>query len=160
MARSMSWASTSKIPLAVASLVCGTFALFRGSSNADCCFSCCGADLRGLSRFLNRLDLRLIESCSLFPGQVIGVEGSNLDGKKLIANRLFDDARPLRPLSLNPPSPETRLKVLIAAGPYTAEANDVYRVPTSRPWPFQISDLLLCPVVLSIVCLPFYFGAG
>jgi hypothetical protein len=67
---------------------------------------------------VGRLDLRSIVSCNLFPGQVIGVEGSNLDGKKLVAHRLFDDARPLRPLSVAPPSPSIEVKVLIAAGPF------------------------------------------
>lgn len=80
-----------------------------------------------------RLDLRTIDSCSLFPGQVIGVEGSNLDGKKLVAQRLFDDARPLRSPSIFAPPPSTHLKALVAAGPYT--------VATSKDWSYQSSAL-------------------
>jgi len=69
-----------------------------------------------------RLDLRSVASCSLFPGQIIGIEGSNLDGKKLVAKRLFDDARPSRPYSWTSPAHTTELRVLIAAGPYAADA--------------------------------------
>jgi hypothetical protein len=82
------------------------------------------------SIYKNRLDLRSIDSCSLFPGQIIGVEGSNLDGKKLVAQRLFDDARPLRSPSVAAPSPLTQLKVLFAAGPYTVAASKDVRIPS------------------------------
>ncbi|KAL5991145.1 hypothetical protein ACLOJK_012051 [Asimina triloba] len=82
-----------------------------------------------------RLDLQTLKQFSLFPGQVIGIEGHNPSGHCLTALRLVDSLPfPVNPNADLPPAkkqavdeeypPITReLSLVIAAGPYTTTDN-------------------------------------
>lgn len=63
-----------------------------------------------------QLDLSSIHSYSLFPGQVLAVEGTNPIGEILFAQRIFTEA-------YAPPAPAPKLSqstdFVIAAGPFT-----------------------------------------
>lgn len=81
------------------------------------------------SRFLVKLDLSEVQAFSLFPGQVVLVQGINSNGKKIVAKRLVEGI----PLDTAKTSPERllefhhskmyqggqALKVIAAAGPFT-----------------------------------------
>ncbi|EHA8586281.1 putative DNA polymerase alpha subunit B [Cocos nucifera] len=85
-----------------------------------------------------RLDLQNLTQYSLFPGQVIGIEGHNPSGHCLIASKVVDslpnsldaDLPPAKKLALDkenqPSSPSDKSRVLslvIAAGPFTTTDN-------------------------------------
>ncbi|XP_025905772.1 DNA polymerase alpha subunit B [Nothoprocta perdicaria] len=65
------------------------------------------------------LDLSELREYSLFPGQVVIVEGTNSTGKCLVASRLYEGVPlPFPAPAEPPPDPEPRT-VLVACGPYT-----------------------------------------
>ncbi|GAA0154934.1 DNA-directed DNA polymerase [Lithospermum erythrorhizon] len=86
-----------------------------------------------------RLDLQKVEQFSLFPGQVVGIEGHNPSGHCLIASKIIDhipltvstdgNTRPtkkqatqeLQSADLPPATPE--ISLIVAAGPYTTIDN-------------------------------------
>ncbi|XP_047110076.1 DNA polymerase alpha subunit B isoform X1 [Schistocerca piceifrons] len=74
------------------------------------------------------LDLSQLETYSLFPGQIIAIEGVNLDGKKVIVKKLYTDIKPVLADSLptfsNDDGP---LQVVVAAGPYTQTDTLMYQ---------------------------------
>ncbi|KAG9446635.1 hypothetical protein H6P81_012763 [Aristolochia fimbriata] len=87
-----------------------------------------------------RLDLQNLDHFSLFPGQVIGIEGHNPSGHCLIASKVVDSLplptsmdEGLPPLKkqamdmefkpLSPCSSSTSLSLVIAAGPFTTTDN-------------------------------------
>uniref|UniRef100_A0A8C5S2T8 DNA polymerase alpha subunit B n=1 Tax=Laticauda laticaudata TaxID=8630 RepID=A0A8C5S2T8_LATLA len=72
------------------------------------------------------IDISELTDYSLFPGQVVVMEGMNSTGKKLIASKLYEGV----PLPFQKPTeaatdPEPRL-VLVACGPYTTSDSIVY----------------------------------
>ncbi|XP_008792220.2 DNA polymerase alpha subunit B [Phoenix dactylifera] len=85
-----------------------------------------------------RLDLQNLTQFSLFPGQVIGIEGHNPSGHCLIASKVVDslpnsldaDLPPAKKQAMDtetqpsPPSDKSRvLSLVIAAGPFTTTDN-------------------------------------
>ncbi|PWA36219.1 DNA polymerase alpha 2 [Artemisia annua] len=87
-----------------------------------------------------RLDLQKLDQFSIFPGQVVGVEGHNPSGHYLIATKIVDyvplsvpddeDSRETKRIALDPdnqladPSDITSdLSLIIASGPYTTADN-------------------------------------
>ncbi|GJX84087.1 DNA polymerase alpha subunit B, partial [Tanacetum coccineum] len=87
-----------------------------------------------------RLDLQKLDQFSIFPGQVVGVEGHNPSGHYLIATKIVDyvplsvpdeeDSRQTKRIALDPdnqladPSDITSdLSLIIASGPYTTADN-------------------------------------
>jgi DNA polymerase alpha subunit B len=89
------------------------------------------------SRFQVRLDLKDLTAYSLFPGQVVLVEGINSDGKKMVVKRIVEGF----PLEHPKSTPERLLefhhgemfqggkamKVITAAGPFTTSDSLNYR---------------------------------
>ncbi|XP_060550358.1 DNA polymerase alpha subunit B isoform X1 [Pantherophis guttatus] len=72
------------------------------------------------------VDISELTDYSLFPGQVVVMEGMNSTGKKLIASKLYEGV----PLPFQKPTeaatdPEPRL-VLVACGPYTTSDSIAY----------------------------------
>uniref|UniRef100_A0A8C3WPG4 DNA polymerase alpha subunit B n=1 Tax=Catagonus wagneri TaxID=51154 RepID=A0A8C3WPG4_9CETA len=65
------------------------------------------------------VDLSELKEYSLFPGQVVVMEGINTTGRKLVATRLYEGV----PLPFHQPSEEEgeseQIMVLVACGPYT-----------------------------------------
>ncbi|XP_006216761.2 DNA polymerase alpha subunit B isoform X1 [Vicugna pacos] len=65
------------------------------------------------------VDLSELKEYSLFPGQVVVVEGTNTTGRKLVATRLYEGV----PLPFHQPTEEAgdseQIMVLVACGPYT-----------------------------------------
>uniref|UniRef100_A0A8D1AQW0 DNA polymerase alpha subunit B n=1 Tax=Sus scrofa TaxID=9823 RepID=A0A8D1AQW0_PIG len=65
------------------------------------------------------VDLSELKEYSLFPGQVVVMEGINTTGRKLVATRLYEGV----PLPFHQPSEEDgdseQIMVLVACGPYT-----------------------------------------
>ncbi|KAK4786138.1 hypothetical protein SAY86_002827 [Trapa natans] len=87
-----------------------------------------------------RLDLQRLSQFSLFPGQVIGIEGNNPSGHCLIASNIIDSNPLSVPADVNlpsakrqalekedqlsdPSSSDKELSVIIAAGPFTTTDN-------------------------------------
>ncbi|OWM89734.1 hypothetical protein CDL15_Pgr024482 [Punica granatum] len=87
-----------------------------------------------------RLDLQRLSQFSIFPGQVVGIEGNNPSGHCLIASKIIDSIpvsvpadvslRPVKRQALNqgtqltdPSSSDEELSVIIAAGPFTTTDN-------------------------------------
>lgn len=70
------------------------------------------------------LDLSNVQSYSIFPGQLIGVEGKNPTGNSLVVERLFASRHV-------PPCPRPKLEedlhVIAAAGPFTDRENLDYQ---------------------------------
>ncbi|CAN1794757.1 DNA polymerase alpha subunit B [Linum perenne] len=90
-----------------------------------------------------RLDLQKVNQFSVFPGQIVGVEGHNPSGYCLIASKLVDtvplsanndeNLHPAKRQSLgqelqsaNLSSPDGEISVLIASGPFTTTDNLFY----------------------------------
>ncbi|CAN0896193.1 DNA polymerase alpha subunit B [Linum grandiflorum] len=90
-----------------------------------------------------RLDLQKLNQFSVFPGQIVGVEGHNPSGYCLIASKLVDyvplsacnveDLHPAKRLALDQElestdlsTPEGEISVLIASGPFTTTDNLFY----------------------------------
>ncbi|XP_040437251.1 DNA polymerase alpha subunit B isoform X1 [Falco naumanni] len=70
------------------------------------------------------LDLSELKEYSLFPGQVVALEGTNSTGKSLVVSKLYEGV-PL-PFHTPPePCPEQRM-VLVACGPYTTSDSIAY----------------------------------
>ncbi|CAI0426108.1 unnamed protein product [Linum tenue] len=95
-----------------------------------------------------RLDLQKVNQFSVFPGQIVGVEGNNPSGYCLIASKLVDsvplsannveDLHPAKRPALDQDiqlvdssSPEKEISVLIASGPFTTTDN-LYFEPLSE----------------------------
>ncbi|GJT18985.1 DNA polymerase alpha subunit B [Tanacetum coccineum] len=89
------------------------------------------------------LDLQKLDQFSIFPGQVVGVEGHNLSGHYLIATKIVDyvplsvpddkDSRQTKRISLDldnqladPSDITSDLSLIIASGPYTTADNMTY----------------------------------
>ncbi|XP_033324393.2 DNA polymerase alpha subunit B [Megalopta genalis] len=71
-----------------------------------------------------QLDLSGIKHYSVFPGQIVVVEGTNATGKALLAKELFVKGHV--PLA-EPPKLTEDLKVYVAAGPFTTSGNLNYQ---------------------------------
>ncbi|XP_076656912.1 DNA polymerase alpha subunit B [Halictus rubicundus] len=71
-----------------------------------------------------RLDLGGIRHYSVFPGQIVAVEGTNTAGNALLAKELFVKGH--APLA-EPPNFTEDLKVYVAAGPFTPSDNLNYQ---------------------------------
>ncbi|XP_055649233.1 LOW QUALITY PROTEIN: DNA polymerase alpha subunit B [Falco peregrinus] len=70
------------------------------------------------------LDLSELKEYSLFPGQIVALEGTNSTGKSLVVSKLYEGV-PL-PFHTPPePCPEQRM-VLVACGPYTTSDSIAY----------------------------------
>uniref|UniRef100_A0A8B9MF21 DNA polymerase alpha subunit B n=1 Tax=Accipiter nisus TaxID=211598 RepID=A0A8B9MF21_9AVES len=70
------------------------------------------------------LDLSELKEYSLFPGQIVALEGTNSTGRKMVASKLYEGV-PL-PFHTPPePAPEQRM-VLVACGPYTTSDSIAY----------------------------------
>ncbi|GKD15499.1 DNA polymerase alpha subunit B [Tanacetum coccineum] len=87
-----------------------------------------------------RLDLQKLDQFSIFPGQVVGVEGHNPSGHYLIATKIVDyvplsvpddeDSRQTKRIALDPDNQladtsdiTSDLSLIIASGPYTTADN-------------------------------------
>ncbi|XP_057738472.1 uncharacterized protein LOC130955598 [Arachis stenosperma] len=87
-----------------------------------------------------RLDLQCLSHFSIFPGQVVGIEGHNPSGHCLVASKLVDsipptsgaddkDLNPAKKLAIDKSQPiditskKTELSMIIAAGPFTTTDN-------------------------------------
>ncbi|XP_022944938.1 DNA polymerase alpha subunit B [Cucurbita moschata] len=90
-----------------------------------------------------RLELQNLSQFSIFPGQVVGIEGHNPSGHCLIASKLVDSfplsatidpiLPPAKKITLdhdiqpiNQPSTESELSMIIASGPYTTTDNILF----------------------------------
>ncbi|XP_040977880.1 DNA polymerase alpha subunit B isoform X3 [Aquila chrysaetos chrysaetos] len=70
------------------------------------------------------LDLSELKEYSLFPGQIVALEGTNSTGRKMVVSKLYEGV-PL-PFHTPPePAPEQRM-VLVACGPYTTSDSIAY----------------------------------
>ncbi|KAM9207843.1 LOW QUALITY PROTEIN: DNA polymerase alpha subunit B [Leptosomus discolor] len=71
------------------------------------------------------LDLSELKEYSLFPGQVVALEGTNSTGRRMVVSKLYEGV-PL-PFHAPPPepAPEQRM-VLVACGPYTPSDSLAY----------------------------------
>lgn len=72
-----------------------------------------------------QLDLTGVLKYSIFPGQIVAVEGFNNTGNRLIAQKIFYDASP----EACPPAKLTKgaLNVIVAAGPFTQSDSMTYQ---------------------------------
>ncbi|KAI0214931.1 DNA polymerase alpha subunit B [Lamellibrachia satsuma] len=65
-----------------------------------------------------QLDLSAIERYSLFPGQIVALDGTNSTGKTFVASKLYQGV-PLPLAKHNQNSQEGAVSVVVAAGPFT-----------------------------------------
>ncbi|KAL0270076.1 UNVERIFIED_CONTAM: hypothetical protein PYX00_007603 [Menopon gallinae] len=70
-----------------------------------------------------QLDLGNVEKYSVFPGQIVAVEGVNITGDKLMAKQIYCDASP----DPDPTSSRGPLSLTIAAGPFTQSDSMTYQ---------------------------------
>ncbi|XP_049691626.1 DNA polymerase alpha subunit B isoform X2 [Accipiter gentilis] len=70
------------------------------------------------------LDLSELKEYSLFPGQIVALEGTNSTGRKMVALKLYEGV-PLPFHTPLEPAPEQRM-VLVACGPYTTSDSIAY----------------------------------
>ncbi|KAM6364516.1 DNA polymerase alpha subunit B [Pluvialis apricaria] len=70
------------------------------------------------------LDLSELKEYSLFPGQIVALEGTNSSGKRLVVSKLYEGV-PLPFHAPTEPAPERRM-VLVACGPYTTSDSVAY----------------------------------
>ncbi|PVD26082.1 hypothetical protein C0Q70_13750 [Pomacea canaliculata] len=66
------------------------------------------------------VDLSELTEYALFPGQVIAAEGVNITGKKLLLKKVFQGVPLPLPQTITKSEPGINVRVLIAAGPYSA----------------------------------------
>ncbi|KAK4535939.1 hypothetical protein CDCA_CDCA06G1964 [Cyanidium caldarium] len=78
------------------------------------------------------LDLSALPEYFVFPGQIVAVRGTNPDGNRIVVRELYDDAsdvRPNRPRTTTAapsgfaPAAGARLRIAVAAGPFTTSLN-------------------------------------
>lgn len=62
------------------------------------------------------LDLKNVQSYSLFPGQILAVEGTNPSGNKLIVNKMFSSGSTEAPPAFKL---QDNIHLVVASGPYT-----------------------------------------
>ena len=67
------------------------------------------------------LDLSKLESFSLFPGQIVGVECTNPNGSKLLVNKLYSEVPSPAP---RPVEKDQVTEIYTACGPYTLSDSD------------------------------------
>lgn len=66
------------------------------------------------------VDLSVLKEYSLFPGQVVVMEGTNTTGRKLVASKLYEAVPlPFYSSNMKMETDEEPLNVLVACGPYT-----------------------------------------
>ncbi|XP_014822046.1 PREDICTED: DNA polymerase alpha subunit B, partial [Calidris pugnax] len=70
------------------------------------------------------LDLSELKEYSLFPGQVVALEGTNSTGRMMVVSKLYEGV-PLPFHTPTEPAPEQRM-VLVACGPYTTSDSITY----------------------------------
>ncbi|KAM9258895.1 DNA polymerase alpha subunit B [Morus bassanus] len=70
------------------------------------------------------LDLSELKDYSLFPGQIVALEGTNSTGRKMVVSKLYEGV-PLPFHAPTEPAPERRL-ALVACGPYTPSQSCAY----------------------------------
>uniref|UniRef100_A0A0P4WMW3 DNA polymerase alpha subunit B n=2 Tax=Scylla olivacea TaxID=85551 RepID=A0A0P4WMW3_SCYOL len=74
-----------------------------------------------------QLDLSQVKGFSLFPGQIMGIRGSNPTGNKLLAQELVDGKLPPEPTSPITISTSTGpIQLVVASGPFTTSSNLLY----------------------------------
>ncbi|XP_061900169.1 DNA polymerase alpha subunit B isoform X2 [Entelurus aequoreus] len=67
-----------------------------------------------------RLDLSELQEYSLFPGQVVAMEGMNTTGEKLVVSKIYEGIQhPFFTSDVKEETDEEALNVLVACGPYT-----------------------------------------
>ncbi|XP_062456792.1 DNA polymerase alpha subunit B [Rhea pennata] len=72
------------------------------------------------------VDLSELQEYSLFPGQVVAVEGTNSTGRRLVATKLYEGV-PLPFYSPPEPAQDTEQRmILVACGPYTTSDSIAY----------------------------------
>lgn len=85
-----------------------------------------------------KLDLSMLPSYAVFPGQVIVVKGTNTSGRELVAQQIFDDfTTPMEEYeeaTLKTMWTDNKpIQVIFAAGPFTAPDNlDYYNSPLQK----------------------------
>ncbi|XP_072737461.1 DNA polymerase alpha subunit B [Ciconia boyciana] len=70
------------------------------------------------------LDLSELKEYSLFPGQIVALEGTNSTGKRMVVSKLYEGV-PLPFHTPTEPAPEQKM-VLVACGPYTTSDSIAY----------------------------------
>ncbi|XP_053377619.1 DNA polymerase alpha subunit B-like isoform X1 [Mercenaria mercenaria] len=66
------------------------------------------------------VDLSQLKEYALFPGQLVAMAGHNSTGQKFVASKLFESVSlPLPEIPANTDTKNTRLSVMVAAGPFS-----------------------------------------
>lgn len=78
-------------------------------------------------RSVAQLDLSHVKDFSLFPGQIVGIKGTNPTGSKLLAQELIDGKLPPDPSFPITVTPSTGpIQLVVASGPFTTSSNLLY----------------------------------